>query len=63
VNLRVRTAHRRMQSRVGELAQWLRAHLALAGDLDLVPSTHVRHLTTANNASSIGFDISSIQWH
>ena len=30
----------------GEIAQWLRVLAALAEDLGLVPSTHVRQLTT-----------------
>jgi hypothetical protein len=32
---------------------------ALAEDLGLVPSTHVRQLTTIWNSSSKGFDVSS----
>ena len=38
-------------TRAGEMAQWLRAHSTLAEALNLVPSTHIRWLTTISKFS------------
>jgi hypothetical protein len=43
---------------------WLRVHIALAEELSLVPSTHVRWLTTAWNSSDMRSELSSgLHWH
>ena len=36
----------------GEMAQWLRTHTVFTEDLSSIPSTQIKHLTTACNATS-----------
>lgn len=37
---------RNLNAAVGDTAQWLRTHAALAEDMSLVPNTPIRRLTT-----------------
>ena len=46
-----------------DMAQWLRAHNALAEDTSSVPITHVEGLTTTCNSSSRGLNVSSLNGH
>lgn len=39
----------------GGNAQWLRAHIVLAKDPSIVPSTHVRQFTAGPSASGSGY--------
>ena len=40
----------------GKMAQQLRVSAALQRVLNLVPSTHIKHLTTASDSNSMGSD-------
>lgn len=50
------------QAKVDKKAQQITAHDALAGDLSLGPSTYIRHLRTACNASIRESDIFWTPW-
>ena len=53
---------KRTQSQgAGEMAQWLRAHSALAIDLSSIPSTYIRWLNCAHNPRE--FDAFHLFWH